>query len=264
MSGGDAWRPLRRFTTARIALGRTGHALPLSEVLRFQLAHAQARDAVHQPVDFTCLASGLQDLGYAVEYIHSQAADRVTYLQRPDLGRLLDKPSQTRLAELRPTLAGPDVVFVIGDGLSAGAVERQTLPLMTHAHLRLVAAGFQICPTLFLARQARVALADPVGATLNARLTIVLIGERPGLSSPDSLGIYLTFDPLPGRQNAERNCISNIRLAGLGHEQAALKLTGLVRAALHRGLTGVALKEESDDRGLEAPPLSLPVGVCQE
>ncbi len=239
----DSWQALRRFTDARIALGRTGHALPTAEVLRFQLAHAQARDAVSQPVDFAPVATGLRALGYEVEFIHSQALDRATYLQRPDLGRLLDAPSQNRLMELRSTRQNPEVVFVVGDGLSAFAVERHTLPLMTQVSPRLAALGIAVCPTVFLAGQARVALADDVGEALGARLAVILIGERPGLSSPDSLGVYLTFAPRRGQQNAERNCISNIRLAGLTYEPAAIKLTELVREALRLGLTGVNLKD---------------------
>lgn len=244
---GDSWRTLRRFTDARIALGRTGHALPTAEVLRFQLAHAQARDAVGQPVDFAPVAAGLRDLGYEVALLHSQAPDRATYLKRPDLGRLLDEPSRARLLDLRPSLRNPEVALVVGDGLSAFAVERHALPLMAVAGPCLAAAGIAVCPTVFLAGQARVALADEVGAALGARLAVILIGERPGLSSPDSLGIYLTFAPRRGRQNAERNCISNIRVAGLAYELAASRLTWLAREALRLGLTGVDLKDRGDD-----------------
>lgn len=244
---GDSWRTLRRFTDARIALGRTGHALPTVEVLRFQLAHAQARDAVGQPVDFASVAAGLRELGYGVEFLRSQAPDRATYLKRPDLGRLLDEPSRTRLGDLHPSLRNPEVVFVVGDGLSAFAVERHALPLMAAAGPCLAAAGIAVCPTVFLAGQARVALADEVGEALVARLAVILIGERPGLSSPDSLGIYLTFAPRRGRQNAERNCISNIRVAGLAYELAASRLTWLAREALRLGLTGVDLKDRGDD-----------------
>jgi ethanolamine ammonia-lyase small subunit len=242
----DSWQALRRFTDARIALGRTGHALPTVEVLRFQLAHAQARDAVSQPVDFAPVATGLRALGYEVEFFHSQAFDRATYLQRPDLGRLLDEPSQNRLTELRLKLQNPEVVFVVGDGLSAFAVERRVLPLMTQVAPRLAATGIAVCPTVFLAGQARVALADEVGEALGARLAVMLIGERPGLSSPDSLGVYLTFAPRRGRQNAERNCISNTRLGGLAYELAAIKLTWLAREALRLHLTGVDLKDHSE------------------
>lgn len=241
----DSWQALRCFTDARIALGRTGHALPTVEVLRFQLAHAQARDAVSQPVDFAPVATGLRALGYEVEFLHSQAFDRATYLQRPDLGRLLDEPSQNRLIERRLKLQNPEVVFVVGDGLSAFAVERQVLPLMTQVGPRLAATGIAVCPAVFLAGQARVALADEVGEALGARLAVMLIGERPGLSSPDSLGVYLTFAPRRGRQNAERNCISNIRLGGLAYELAAIKLTWLAREALRLHLTGVDLKDGS-------------------
>ena len=240
----DPWQSLRRFTTARIALGRAGHAVPVDEVLRFQLAHAQARDAVLQPLDFAPLAAGLHALGCNAVELHSQAVDRAAYLKRPDQGRLLDAPSQARVAALRGTPAGSgELVFVIGDGLSASAVAGQTLPLLAEALPRLAAAGIAVCPSVFLARQARVALADVVGESLGARLAVILLGERPGLSAPDSLGIYLTFAPRAGRQNAERNCISNVRAAGLSHAAAAAKLTWLAREALRLGLSGVELKD---------------------
>ncbi len=255
---GDPWQTLRRFTDARIALGRTGHALPAAEVLRFQLAHAQARDAVGQPVDFAPLEAGLRGLGYAVTTLHSQAGDRATYLKRPDWGRLLDPSSQRQLVESGAGSNRPEVVWVIGDGLSAFAVERHAVPVMEQAAPRLAAAGIAVHPTVFLARQARVALGDEIGAALNARLVIMLIGERPGLSSPDSLGIYLTFEPRHGRQNAERNCISNVRPAGLSYQQAAVKVTWLAREALRLGLTGVGLKDGSDDLALESQPTPSP------
>lgn len=253
---GDPWHTLRRFTDARIALGRAGHALPFAEVLGFQLAHAQARDAVGQPVDFAPLEAGLRDLGHGVATLHSQAIDRAAYLKRPDLGRLLDEPSRVRLTELHASASRPEVMWVIGDGLSAVAVERHALPLLAAAGPRLAAVGIAVHPTVFLARQARVALGDEIGAALNARLVIVLIGERPGLSSPDSLGVYLTFDPRRGRQNAERNCISNVRPAGLSYEQAAVKLTWLAREALRLGLTGIDLKDGSADVALETSSTS--------
>ena len=240
----DPWQSLRRFTTARIALGRAGHAVPVDEVLRFQLAHAQARDAVLQPLDFAPLAAGLHALGCNAVELHSQAVDRAAYLKRPDQGRLLDAPSQARVTALRGTPAGSgELVFVIGDGLSASAVAGQTLPLLAEALPRLAAAGIAVCPSVFLARQARVALADAVGECLGTRLAVILLGERPGLSAPDSLGIYLTFAPQAGRQNAERNCISNVRAAGLSHAAAAAKLTWLAREALRLGLSGVELKD---------------------
>lgn len=250
----DPWQALRRFTEARIALGRAGHALPAREVMQFQLCHAQARDAIHKPVEFGPVETGLKALGYAVEYVHSQAPDRLTYLKRPDLGRVLDEASRRRL-ERETAKAGPshdEVVFIIGDGLSAFAVEQHAVPLMTQTTEHLKAAGIRLCPTVFLAHQARVALSDDIGELLNARLAVILIGERPGLSAPDSLGIYLTYAPRRGRQNAERNCISNIRAAGLSYAQAALKLTYLVREALRLKLSGVALKDQSDSRYLEA------------
>lgn len=236
----DSWQALRRFTDARIALGRAGHALPTQAVMAFQLCHAQARDAVNQAVDFSGVAAGIDALGFDVQHLHSQATDRAVYLQRPDLGRLLAADAQRQLQATAPTLAGYEVVFVIGDGLSAWAVERHALALLAETLARL--AGIRLCPTVFLAQQARVALGDEVGAALQARLVVVLIGERPGLSSPDSLGIYLTYAPQRGRQNAERNCISNVRPEGLGYGAAASALAGLIREALRLQLSGVGLK----------------------
>lgn len=241
----DPWQALRRHTDARIALGRAGHALPTSELLRFQLAHAQARDAVQQPVDFAAVAAPLQAQGLAVQTLHSLAPDRATYLRRPDLGRLLDNVSRSAVDKAKPTLTGYPVLAVIGDGLSAAAAECHAAPMLLAAASGLRAAGIVLCPTVFLARQARVALADEVGEPLQARLTVMLIGERPGLSSPDSLGIYLTYAPCRGRRNAERNCISNIRAAGLSYAQAAGKLVWLVAEALRLQLSGVALKDDS-------------------
>lgn len=242
----DPWQGLRRFTDARIALGRVGHALPTAEVMRFQLSHAQARDAVQQSVDFDAIAVELERCGLATETVHSQATDRARYLKRPDLGRLLDESGQRWLRELRDELGGHDVVLIIGDGLSALAVQQQAVPTLTQIVQRLRQAGIGFCPTVFLARQARVALADDIGERLRATATVILIGERPGLSSPDSLGIYLTYGPRRGRQNAERNCISNIRSAGLGHLRAADKLTYLLQESLRCKLSGVDLKDRSD------------------
>jgi ethanolamine ammonia-lyase small subunit len=242
----DPWQALRRFTDARIALGWAGHALPTEEVLRFQLSHAQARDAVQQAVDFDAIAVGLKPLGLASETLHSQAADRAGYLKRPDLGRLLAEPCRQRLLALRDELESHEVVLIIGDGLSAHAVQQQAVPTVARLVPQFQTAGIRLCPTVFLARQARVALADDIGELLRAAIAVMLIGERPGLSSPDSLGIYLTYGPRRGRQNAERNCISNVRPAGLSHAQAAFKLTHLIQESLRLKLSGVALKDQSD------------------
>ena len=227
---------LRRFTPARIALGRAGSGLPTGELLRFSLAHARARDAVHHPLDAERLAAGLRELGLAPQIVHSAAPDRATYLRRPDLGRRLSP--ETELAA-----AGKQIVLAIEDGLSALAVERHAIPLV-RALIALAPQRWASAASA-IALQGRVALGDDIGARLGAELVVVLIGERPGLSSPDSLGAYLTFAPRPGRTDAERNCVSNIRPEGLGYDAAARRIDWLAAAALARGVTGVAVKDES-------------------
>lgn len=255
----NPWTALRRLTPARIALGRAGASLPTAEVLAFGLAHAQARDAVHVPLDADALEAEAQAAGWPTLRAHSQAADRATYLLRPDLGRRLDAASAERLATSPPQ--GSDIVFVLADGLSATAVQHHALP--TLAALRpLLPAVWKPGP-LVIAEQGRVALGDEIGEVLGARLVVLLIGERPGLSSPDSLGAYLTWGPRVGRTDAERNCISNIRPQGLACAEAARRLHWLCAAALRLGYSGVALKDDSGGRILEdtAPPTGcLPTG----
>lgn len=234
---GDLWTRLRRTTPARIGLGRVGHALPLSEVLQFQLAHARARDAVHAALDVEALAASLAPL--PVLQAESAAPDRATYLRRPDLGRRLSKRSEVLLAAHGGRC---DVVFVIGDGLSATGVQAGAAGLLRACAEELRDLG--IGPVV-IARQARVALGDGVGAALGARVCVVIIGERPGLTVHGSLGIYLTFGPRPGRSDAERNCISNIHGAGgLSPREAAATLGWLLREALRRQLSGVDLKDD--------------------
>jgi ethanolamine ammonia-lyase small subunit len=238
---GDPWSALRRFTPARVALGRSGPALPTAEVLAFGLAHARARDAVHHPLDAGRLEAELRAAGHEPVRVRSAAPDRVAYLTRPDLGRRLDDRSAAALAGRG---SGPvAIALVVADGLSALAVERHAPPLL--AGLRALAPGRWGGLPVAVALQARVALGDEIGERLGARLSVVLIGERPGLSSPDSLGIYLTHGPRVGRTDAERNCISNVRPDGLPCAAAAFRLDWLAGEALRRGLTGVGLKDES-------------------
>lgn len=242
MKQADPWAALAGLTAARIALGRVGASLPTDAVLRFDVAHALARDAVHTPLDLAALAAGWQAMqGEAAVIVHSRAGDRHSYLQRPDLGRQLDDDSATRLAAL--AAAETDLAIVVADGLSATGVAAHGLDLLGELLPRL--GGLRRAP-LVIAGQGRVALGDEIGALLKARLVLVLLGERPGLSSPDSLGAYLTFAPRPGRLDAERNCVSNIRPAGLPLPLAAARLAWLIDAALTRRLTGVGLKDESD------------------
>lgn len=248
MSGADPWERLARLTPARIGLGRAGAALPTREVLRFALDHACARDAVHAPLDAEALATDLAALGHGVLRVESAAPDRGTYLRRPDLGRRL---SETSRAGLENRERSPvDLAVVVADGLSAAAVQAHAAPLMAALAPWIARAGWTLAPVV-VARQGRVALGDEVGELLRARMVVVLLGERPGLSSPDSLGVYLTFGPRPGRSDAERNCISNVRPAGLAYDLAAFKLAWHLTEVLRLGLTGVALKDESDLARLE-------------
>lgn len=236
----DPWRQLAVVTPARIALGRAGNSQPTRALLDFDVARALARDAVHAPLDFASLAARLREGGYGEPLcVRSRAGDRATYLQRPDLGRRLNPESAARLT---PPAGGCDLAIVVADGLSAPAVERHAQPLLAALLPRL--ADLRIAP-LVLAEQGRVALADEIGARLGAELSLILLGERPGLTAPDSLGAYLTYGPRSGRLDAERNCVSNIRPQGLPPVEAAGRLAWLVRAALARGLTGIQLKDES-------------------
>ena len=237
------WEHLRDFTAARIALGRAGSSLPTEEVLAFELAHARAKDAVYTVLDATRLTAGLSH--YEVIRVASQAESREQYLTRPDLGRLLTPEDETSLRRKRDTF---DLVIVVADGLSAVAVNRHALPLLEV--LGPLLEPYALAP-IVLAQEARVALADPIGDALGANLSLILIGERPGLSTPESLGAYLTFAPRPGRRDSERNCVSNIHPAGLSYRAAAHLLAVLIREALRQQLTGVGLEVES---GFTLPP----------
>ncbi|MCA0320344.1 MAG: ethanolamine ammonia-lyase subunit EutC [Proteobacteria bacterium] len=251
----DPWLHLAATTPARIALGRAGGSLPTREVLRFALAHAQARDAVHADFDSAKLAEMLRDEGLVVAEAASRAADRAAYLRRPDWGRDLSEASRTALTM---DGAGGELVVVVADGLSATAVEAHAVPLVRALRPHLDRARIPLT-TAVVATGARVALGDAIGQALGARAVLVLIGERPGLSSPDSLGAYLTFDPRPGRMDSERNCVSNIRPEGLPVAAAAFKLAWLTSEAFRRRLTGVALKDESAALRTESENTALPL-----
>ena len=233
----DSWTALRRHTAARIALGRSGASLPTREVLAFELAHAQARDAVLGRLDPVALRQALAADGWPVLEARSRAPDLAAYLARPDWGRRLDPASLQMLAG--QGIERADLAVVIGDGLSAAAVQQHAVPLLQA--LRPLLPGLEWAP-LVIASGARVALADEIGQQFGARCALILIGERPGLSSPDSLGAYLTWEPRLGRSDAERNCVSNIRPQGLGYAAAAAQLAALVTACLQRGRSGVGLQ----------------------
>ncbi len=241
----NPWEALRQFTQARIALGRAGVSLPTQAHLAFQLAHAQARDAVHDRIDTAALRAALSTLSHDVLALRSAAGDRSTYLQRPDLGRRLDAASRERLLHRREQVAeGIDLAIVVADGLSARAAGRHAQPLLERVLPALQSAGWSVGP-LVLVEHGRVAIGDDVGHLLGARLVAVLIGERPGLSSPDSLGVYLTWMPCPGLADASRNCISNIRPAGLGYDEAAHKLRYLLHEARRGQRSGIGLKDQT-------------------
>lgn len=238
----DPWAGLKSFTRARIALGRAGSSIPTAEVLNFGYAHAAARDAVHIPLDTAALEQQLGQAGFDTLQLQSAAPDRHTYLLRPDLGRKLAEDSASMLAA--HPLKDFDLLLLVGDGLSSLAVKNHALPLLEEIR-RIATPAWNIAP-IVIATQARVALSDEVGFLLRARVVLMLIGERPGLSSPDSLGLYLTYQPRPGRQDSERNCISNVRPEGLNYAAAAAKAVWLVREAFATGLSGIALKDQSD------------------
>jgi ethanolamine ammonia-lyase small subunit len=243
---------LRRLTPARIALGRTGTSMPTSAQLDFQYAHAQARDAVHLPFDSAGLSSQLTGIGRDSLLLHSAATNRDSYLQRPDLGRKLsDESAQTLREYATANPGGVDLVIVVADGLSALAVHRHTLPFLARLDEQVQAEGWSVAPVV-LVEQGRVAVADEIGELMGAKMTVILIGERPGLSSPDSLGLYFTYNPKVGLTDAYRNCISNVRLEGLSYGMAAHRLLYLMREACRRQLSGVNLKDEAQLQTLES------------
>jgi ethanolamine ammonia-lyase small subunit len=248
------WDGLRRFTDARIALGRAGHSLPTAAHLQFQLAHAQARDAVHVPLDTDRFIQALQAQTFKTLKLHSAAPNRHVYLQRPDWGRRLDEAACRTLQAHRaqnPHAPAPDVCFVMADGLSALAIHSHAIEFL-HCLLPLLqrdANPWRVAPVCVV-EQGRVAIGDDIAERLAAQLVVVLIGERPGLSSPDSMGIYVTWAPRVGCTDAQRNCIANVRGAGLAPHTAAVQLFRLMSQARSLKLTGVGLK--LDTRALDA------------
>lgn len=239
---------LREMTPARVALGLSGASLPTRALLDFMLDHARARDAVHAPFDAEGLLESLAGLGLEAIRVSSRAAGRKDYLARPDLGRRLDADSRARLTNFRSGV-GP-LAIIVCDGLSPTAVKAHAISLLRQL-LALLAAGRIGVAHTVIATGARVALGDEIGEVLGARMTVMLIGERPGLSVADGLGVYLTFAPSVGTTDEKRNCVSNIHSAGLTYEEAAAKTFWLIREGLARELTGIALKDESGGRAGE-------------
>ena len=238
-------RDLRDLTPARVGLGRAGASMPTRALLAFTLDHARARDAVHAAFDVAAVVAGLHDLGLEALDVASLAGSRKDYLRRPDLGRMLDPASQHLLTKNNSGPCG--LAIVVGDGLSPSAVNAHAVELVRNLMPRLAADGIKIDQAV-VASGARVALGDEIGAVLEARMIVMLIGERPGLSASDSLGAYLTFAPQIGLTDEKRNCVSNIHRAGLGYDEAAVRVAWLVREGLAREVTGVALKDESGGR----------------
>jgi ethanolamine ammonia-lyase small subunit len=236
----DPWSQLRKISPARIALGRAGGSLPTHELLDFQWAHARARDAVNRLFDPLALAARISAMGLPTVVVHSAAVDRRAYLERPDLGRQLSPDCH---ALLLPSDPQPDIVLVVSDGLSALAAEKQVLPLFEALIPRIQKSEWRLAPVV-VAALARVAMEDDIGQRLGARAAVILLGERPGLGAPDSLGAYLVYDPRPGRSDAERNCVSNIRPEGLPPAAAAETIHYLLGETLRRKISGIALKDE--------------------
>lgn len=235
----SSWRRLREFTSARVAIGRSGSGVPTAAHLQFQWDHARARDAVYSTLDTDRLCNELKSIGLQPIQLYSAAPDRRIYLQRPDFGRRLSAESRSSLAGTE-TLC--DVAFVLADGLSAAAINAHAMPLLKSVLPGLIEEKWRVGPVCVV-EQGRVAIGDEIGEALGASMTVVLIGERPGLSAPDSMGIYLTWNPHPGTTDNSRNCISNVRAEGLSYEVAAQKLLYLMTEAKRRRLSGIELKE---------------------
>ncbi|MBK0380808.1 ethanolamine ammonia-lyase subunit EutC [Mucilaginibacter segetis] len=234
---------LRQFTSARIGIGSSGAAIPTKPALEFKMAHAHARDAVYSRMDTEMLTDELIQFKLPVLALHSKATNREQYLQRPDMGRSLDELSSNRLAD---QITNNGIVIIIADGLSAAAINKNVLVLLKLLIPRLTDAGYKLAP-ICLVEQGRVAIGDEIAAELGASFSVMLIGERPGLSSADSMGAYLTYQPKPGLTDDARNCVSNIRTEGLALPTAADKIFYLIQESLKRKLSGVWLK---DNQGL--------------
>jgi len=245
----NPWERLKQYTQARIAIGRCGSSIPTDEMLQFKLAHAKAIDAVHLPLDKETIAQEIEkNFGIPVLRLHSAAKDRSEYLRRPDLGRILSDESIATIQKT-PIAKSYDVAIVIADGLSSTAIDRNIKPFLNQFIPMLQKKNFSIAP-LSMVEQGRVAVADSIAELLNAKLTVILIGERPGLKSPDSLGIYMTYNPKKGTTDERRNCISNVRQGGLSYPVACAKLFYLIEESFKRQLSGVELKDDQSQEEL--------------
>lgn len=241
----NPWQHLRQYTDARIALGRVGNSLPTTAHLAFQADHAKARDAVHLPLDYALLKKDLQQFGSPILTLASNVDTRETYLQRPDLGRHLCHDAIEQLQQYhQETKQHYDIAITITEGLSSLAITENITSMLSALLPQLAQLNLTIAP-LCIVKQGRVAVADDVGVNLKARMSVILIGERPGLSSPDSLGIYFTYHPVSDCPDSKRNCLSNIRKRGMHYQQAAERLLYLIKEADKRGFSGVELKDET-------------------
>jgi len=242
----NPWQSLRKYTDARIALGRAGNSLPTSAHLSFQLDHARARDAVHLPLDYALLHKSLSEFELSVIELESCALTREVYLQRPDLGRCLSEQSISQLQQHKSiNNEHYDLVIVITEGLSSYAISENIKPMLSALLASLNKLNLSIAP-LCIVKQGRVAVADDVGFYLQAKMSLILVGERPGLSSPDSLGAYFTYQPTVGCPDSKRNCLSNIRKRGMSYQQASERLNYLIKEAIKRHYSGVELKDETE------------------
>ena len=242
----DAWQFLQKFTSARIARGRTGHSIPTTELLQFQADHAQARDAVYSEIDIQQLNDSIGEaFDYQVLNLKSEVNNRSQYLQRPDLGRTLSQTSREELINVSSSKS--DVCFVIADGLSAQAVNQNALPILERLIPKLTAIHWKISP-ICIVEQGRVAIADEIGFLLKSEIVVILIGERPGLTSPNSMGAYITFRPYIGMTDESRNCVSNIRPEGMNFQVATEKIFYLLTEMRIKKLSGVGLKDEFEDK----------------
>ncbi|MCB1178008.1 MAG: ethanolamine ammonia-lyase subunit EutC, partial [Leptospiraceae bacterium] len=239
----DSWEELKRFTDARIAMGRAGVSIPTAKLLSFQLAHAKARDSIYRELDCESLKKSLKQIKLDSILLNSNANNKITYLKNPELGRSLDEPSKKELKKLK--ISKPELSIILADGLSARAVEENSIPFIKEL-ISILPKDWKLSP-ISIVTGGRVAVGDEVGEILKSKFSLILIGERPGLSSPNSLGAYLTINPRKGRKDSERNCISNIRPEGLSHKNAAKKAAYLLKKALELGLTGVNLKDDMEN-----------------
>ena len=244
----DAWQFLQNYTPARIARGRTGHSIPTSELLKFQADHAQARDAVYSELDIATLNDFItQSLNLQVVNLKSEVKNRSQYLQRPDLGRTLSQESREELIGMNSSEL--DICFVIADGLSADALNQNALPILQNLVPKLIEINYKIAPVCIV-KQGRVAIADEIGFLLKSEIVVILIGERPGLTSPNSMGAYITFHPHVGMTDESRNCVSNIRQEGMDFQMATDKIFYLLKTMKSKKISGVNLKDEFEDKKL--------------